>query len=67
MTFAAALKPSRPMPLSIAAITMPPITPCTAFPRPPKRLVPPMTAAATEYRTRVPPSSAVEIERSRDA
>ena len=44
---AAALKPSRPMPLSMAAMTRPPSTAWIGLPRPPNRLVPPMTAAAT--------------------
>jgi hypothetical protein len=47
MYFEAAVKPMSPMPLSMAAITIPPNTPCRALPRPPKRLVPPITAAAT--------------------
>ena len=34
---------------------------------PPNRLLPPITAAATEYRTMLPPSMLVETERSRDA
>src|SRR5699024_6036427 len=65
--FAAALNPSRPIPLLIAAMTTPPRTPWIALPRPPNRLVPPMTAAATAYSTRVPPSMEVEMERSREA
>ena len=42
-----ALKPIRPMPLSITAITAPPRTASITRPLPPKRLVPPMTAAPT--------------------
>src|SRR6516164_2365118 len=55
------------MPLSMAAMTSPPSTAWTALPRPPNKLVPPMTAAATAYRTSWPPSNAVETERRRDA
>jgi hypothetical protein len=36
------------------------------LPRPPNRLVPPITAAATAYSTNVPPSTAVEIDSSRE-
>src|SRR5437763_15136475 len=36
-------------------MTRPPRTPCSGLPRPPNRLVPPMTAAATAYRTYWPP------------
>src|SRR4029079_6975711 len=53
MYFEAAVKPKRPMPLSIPAMTIPPSTPWIALPRPPKRLVPPMTAAGTPYSTKM--------------
>ena len=55
------------MPLSMAAITSPPMMALMALPRPPNRLVPPMTAAAMQYSTRVPPSMLVDTDCSREA
>src|SRR5690606_17022028 len=47
MSWIAADRPSSAMPLTMAAITTPPSTACSGWPRPPNRLVPPMTAVAT--------------------
>src|SRR5436853_495172 len=51
------------MPLSMAAMTRPPRMACNGLPRPPNRLVPPMTAAAIAYSTKVPPSREVDTGR----
>ncbi len=45
-----ALVPSSPRPFSMMAMTRPPRMASRALPRPPNRLVPPMTAAPTAYR-----------------
>ena len=45
---------SRPSPLAIVATTTPPMTASSARPLPPKRLVPPMTAAPTAYSKMLP-------------
>src|SRR5207244_1052668 len=55
VSWLAAAIPSRPIPLAMAAMTAPPRTAFNGPPRPPNRLVPPITAAATAYSTRVPP------------
>ena len=44
-------RPISPKPLSITAITKPPITASVNFPRPPNKLTPPTTAAAIALNT----------------
>ena len=57
-------RPSRPMPFSIEAITSAPSRAETTRPMPPKRLVPPMTAAAMTGSSRFPPPAPVATERA---
>ncbi len=67
MYFVPALMLSRPRPLSIIAITIAPSTALFIEPRPPNRLVPPITAAAIEYSRIAPPPVDVSTELSREA
>ena len=59
---AAAVRPISCRPLAITPTTRPPSTASSILPRPPNRLVPPMTAAATAYSTFWPPLTPLEIE-----
>ena len=67
MSTPAALIPISARPLNTAAMTIPPSSACSILPRPPNRLVPPITAAATAYSTKLPASMSVAIDPSRDA
>ena len=53
--------------MSIIAITIAPSTALRIVPRPPNRLVPPITAAAIEYSRIVPPPVDVSTDDSREA
>ena len=58
---------SRPMPLAMETITSAPSSTETTRPRPPNRLVPPITAAAITLSSRSPPPVLVATERRREA
>jgi hypothetical protein len=60
-------RPRRPSPLSIEPITSAPSSALLMWPRPPNRLVPPITAAAIEYSRIEPPPALVSTERRREA
>ena len=51
----------------MTATMSPPRTAPSILPRPPNRLTPPMTAAATAYSTFCPPLTLLEIEPSWEA
>ena len=50
------------MPLSVAAITSAPLMALVTLPRPPKRLVPPITAAAIEFSNKFPPPAELSTD-----
>ena len=54
------------MPLATLAITRAPSKALTGRPRPPNRLVPPITAAAMTLSSRLPPPVSVDTERMRE-
>ena len=62
MYWPAALMPISARPLNTTPITSPPSSAWIGLPRPPNRLAPPITAAATAYSVYLPPSTPVEIE-----
>jgi hypothetical protein len=51
----------------MTATMSPPSTAPSILPGPPNRLAPPMTAAATAYRTFCPPLTLLETEPSKEA